>query len=175
MDVASIESIHFTLAMPSQPGTSSRSGKPCCGGNGYAVDLVAQQYVVLRVHHVVDRQAALEILHFRPIRSALDALVKAGEQDFHRVVKHPGVLEHPTQRRTRPLGRPDRVVVPRNVRPEAPLLARAAVAATFHRGRDRDLWTTAEVVHVQGQLVLDQTRDRDLIRRLIDLGNVVVD
>ena len=25
---------HFTLVMPYQPGTSSRSGKPCCGGSG---------------------------------------------------------------------------------------------------------------------------------------------
>ena len=25
---------HFTFGMPYQPGTTSRSGKPCCGGSG---------------------------------------------------------------------------------------------------------------------------------------------
>ena len=25
---------HFTFVMPYQPGTTSRSGKPCCGGSG---------------------------------------------------------------------------------------------------------------------------------------------
>jgi hypothetical protein len=33
-DTASTAVSHFTLVIPYQPGTTSRSGNPCCGGSG---------------------------------------------------------------------------------------------------------------------------------------------
>ena len=62
---------HLTLVIPYQPGTTSRSGKPCCGGSGSPLHPVREQHVVAL--GVGERQAALVDL----LDAALDAAVEA--------------------------------------------------------------------------------------------------
>ena len=76
---------HLTWAMPYQPGTTSRSGEPCCGGSGCAVHLVGEQDVVPQA--LRHRQAALVVL----LDAAFDAVVGAGEDHLDRAVAHPGL------------------------------------------------------------------------------------
>ena len=71
---------HFTLAMPYQPGTIRRSGKPCCGSSGCAVHGPDQQHVVAQRHLAL--QAAAEGV----LVAAVEAAVGADEGDLHGIV-----------------------------------------------------------------------------------------
>ena len=86
-----IRSSHFTFVIPYQPGTSSRSGNPCCGGSGRAVQLVGEQHV--GVERRRERQAAREGL----LLAVLEAAVEAGEEHLDRAVRDAGGVEQVAQ------------------------------------------------------------------------------
>ena len=73
-----IRASHFTLVIPYQPGTTSRSGNAVLRRKRHAVDLVRQERVA--GEHLVEREAALVGL----LLPALDAAVEPGEEHIAR-------------------------------------------------------------------------------------------
>ena len=70
---------HLTCAMPYQPGTTSRSGAPCCGGSG--APFISSTSSTSSASASASAQAAGVVL----LDAALDAVVGAGETDVDRI------------------------------------------------------------------------------------------
>ena len=77
---------HFTFVMPYQPGTTSRSGKPCWGGIGAPFISYASDRA--RPERLGERQASLVAL----LDVGLDSPVEAGEDDVDRILRRRRLL-----------------------------------------------------------------------------------
>ncbi len=118
---------HFTLAMPYQPGTIRRSGKPCCGSSGWP--FMAQTSSTSSLSAMSRLQAAAEGV----LVAAVEAAVGTDEGDLDGVVAQAGALQHVPQRRAGPLGVADRLADPGHAR-----IARAHGAAAVAGALQRD-------------------------------------
>ena len=161
---------HFTLVIPYQPGTTRRSGNPCCGSSGCPFISYASRTLVS--HRLVHGQRALVgLLHLaldRRGRGPANATSIAS-------VTHARLLEESAERRAGPLGGADRLEQPRLAdRPR--LVEHPAVARALERDRLRDARPDAEVVEVESSSrSTDPSTQREPPRRGVDLGDVVVD
>src|SRR4051794_39997542 len=119
---------------------------------------------------VGDRQAALVVV----LDALVEPAVRAGEHDLDRVVEQSRLLEHAPQQRARPLGAPDRLLVPRSRdRPRDEV--RAAGAGALHHDRHRQRRPSAQVVHRQSERSPDAAVDAQFVSGLVDRGHVEVD
>ena len=132
------------------------------------VHLVGEQDVP--AHGLLDREAALVVL----LDALVDAAVVGGEEELHGVVQQAGVREDPPQRRPRPLGAADGLVVPGS-RDGARGEVGPPAAGALHHHRHRHGGPRAQLVEGEGQRGAHAAVDDELEGGGVEVGDVEVD
>ena len=99
---------HFTLVMPYQPGTSRRTGKPCCGGSGWPFICVREDHLLAASRPRPTGCARSPVPHLLgcPWSAPVNTISTASGSE-------PRLLEDRAERRSGPLGVADGLVEPR--------------------------------------------------------------
>ena len=153
--------------MPYQPGTTSRSGAPCCGGSG--APFISSTSSTSSASASASAEPADVVL----LDASFDAVVGTGEAHVDGSGRGPGLVQHAGQRSPRPLRGADRLAEPR-LADRPGMQPGAAVAGAFHRDPDRPPRKGAQRVEVQGQFTVDVSADPQAPDRRIDQRDVVV-
>ena len=159
---------HLTFVIPYQPGTTSRSGKPCCGGSGAPFISYASTAPLSRA------SASGRLRAYRCSMPPSSPAVERREHDLDGVGAGPCLVEQGGERDAAPDRRADRLGEPRLAQ-RSRLEERAAVPGALHRRRELDGRPLAELVEGVSRGCADRPAHFETPRGGIDERNVVVD
>ena len=160
-----IRESHFTLVIPYQPGTTRRSGKPCCGGSGtpftsYAS--TASPSSLTDTLRAYDCSSPPSTPRSSPVKSASPASSRT-----------PASSSSAAADDSAPARSADRLEQPRLAH-DVRLDMRAAVPGALHRHGQLDRRPRAQLVQRERQGPLDEAVDLEPPGRNVDVRDVVV-